>query len=184
MTIDKKKIKDEVKNSLNAGKTKEEIYDEISAKYKDFRVHKDIANIIRFVPEKVKLKKYRIYNLLFLILLIIIDLANAVTLNYWGLIWFGVLTYLVATNQTKHYYWISIFGGIIMISGLALTLYGYFGNGLNPFTLIVGSAVLGAIFILFGIYMPKFLTPDYTFSDEIVTDTDGERRKKRTITYN
>ena len=184
MKIDKKKIKENVKNSLKTGKTKEEIYYEITSNYKDYRLQKEIANIIRFTPEKEKIRKYGIYNWLFLSLLIIIDLANILTLNYGGIIWFGALTYLVIAKQTKYYYWFIVFGAIIFISGIALTLYGYFGNGLNPFSLIGGSALLAAIFISFGILMPRYLTPDYVIKEEIVIDTDGERRKKKRIKYN
>lgn len=184
MKIDKKKIGETVKHGLKTGKTKEEIYEEITSYYKDYRLQKEIANIIRFTPEKEKIRKYGIYNWLFLILLIVIDLINVLTFNYSGIIWFGALTYLVITTQTKYYYWFIVFGAIIFISGIVLTLYGYFGNGLNPFSLIGGTAVLATIFISFGILMPKYLTPDYVIKEEIVIDTDGERRKKKRIKYN
>ena len=184
MKIDKKKIKELATIALNNGKTKEEIYYEIIAKYKDYRAQKDIANIIRYIPEKWRLKKYGFYNVIFLVLLIIIDIANLVSANYGGLFWFGVLTYLIVTRQTKYYYWFILFGVIIFISGIALSLYGYFGTGQNILLIMGGSAVLGLIFILFGIYMPKFLTPDYVIVEEVFVDSDGENRKRKRIKYN
>jgi hypothetical protein len=184
MAIDKKKIKELAKTGLDAGKTKEEIYYEINANYKDVRAQKDIANIIRFIPEKWRIKKYGIYNTIFIVLLIIIDIANLITLNYGGIFWFGVLTYLAITRQTKYYYWFILFGVIIFISGIALSLYGYFGTGQNSLLIMIGSAILGLIFVLIGVYIPRFLTPNYVIAEEFVVDSNGEKRKRKRIKYN
>jgi hypothetical protein len=39
------------------------------------------------------------------------------------------------------------------------------------------------IFILFGIYMPKLLTPDYKVVEETTTDSDGNTVTKKKIVF-
>ncbi|HXH98777.1 MAG TPA: hypothetical protein VNI52_00805 [Sphingobacteriaceae bacterium] len=49
LKLNRKKIIENVKHKLNEDKTKNEIFKEIIADYKDVRTQKEIANIIRFV---------------------------------------------------------------------------------------------------------------------------------------
>lgn len=184
MKVDRKKIRELALKGLREGKTKEQVFEELCSLYRDSRIYKEIAIVIKYIPDKWRVKKYGIYNTLFLILLIIIDLINMVTLNYGGFLWFGTLTYLVAAKQTKYYYWLIVFGGIIFISGIGLSLYGYFGSGLNILYMLGGSIILALIFVLFGIYMPKYLTSDYSFIEEITENSEGNKVRRKRIHYN
>lgn len=182
--IDKKKIKESVKAGLAEGKSKDQIFEEIYFAQKDPRTQKEIANIVRFVPEKAKLKKYGILNTIFLVLLVLIDIMFLLTLNFGGLLWFGAMTYIVAAKQLKHYYWIMILGGCAFIGGLAAGLMGYMGEGQNVTFILIGSVIFAAIFVAFGIYMPKLLTPNYEIVEETIVDENGESVKRKKIQYN
>jgi|SRR5690554_2617160 len=183
MTIDKRKIKELAISGLNDGKTKEELYYEITSVYKDIRVQRDIANIIRFIPEKTRLKKYGIYNTMVIVLLIVIDLINLLVLNYGGLLWFGVLTYFAFTRKTNYYYWFAIIGLFIILAGLFVGLNDYSTTGQLSVFLIIGSAIMGLMFISVGIYLPKLLTPNYELAEENIIDSNGEKRKVKRIKY-
>jgi hypothetical protein len=180
MKTEKSNIKDLVKIGLRNGKSKEELYYEIKEVYKNnTKMLNEIATIIKYVPEKSRLKKYGIYNTLFLIFLIIVDIANLITLNYGGFIWFGLITYFVAAKLTKYYYWIMLFGVIIFISGIAISIY----TGQNVLFLIIGSTIIAAIFIFFGYKMPKLLTPGYYFADETIIDSSGNEITQKRINF-
>jgi len=181
--IDKKKIKESVIAGLNEGKSKDQIFEEIYSTQKDPRVQKEIANIVRYVPEKSRLKKYGFLNIIFLVILVLIDISFLLTLNFGGLLWFGAMTYIVFAKQLKHYYWIMILGGCAFIGGLAAGLMGYMGQGQNVTFLLIGSTIFASIFIAFGIYMPKLLTPEYEIIDETVVTENGESLKRKRIRY-
>jgi len=43
---------------------------------------------------------------------------------------------------------------------------------------------LSIIFILFGIYIPKLLTPDYKTIEETITNSEGEQIAQKRLTFN
>jgi hypothetical protein len=49
---------------------------------------------------------------------------------------------------------------------------------------LIGSVIFAAIFVAFGIYMPKLLTPNYEIVEETIVDENGESVKRKKIQYN
>jgi len=184
MKIDKQKIRELAKQEIKAGKSKEVVFTEIYAMYNDFRFHEPIARIIQYIPGPGRLKKYGIYNTLFLLLLIGLGIALIITSNYEGLILIAVLTYLVAVRETKYYQWITFVGAIFIIIICVQLISG----GSNPperaLLAYGGMIFLSVIFILFGIYIPKLLTPDYQIVEETITNSEGEQYTQKRLIFN
>lgn len=183
MKINKKETREIVLDGLNNGKSKDEIYEEIFSKYNDYSLQNDIAGIVQYVPDKKRLKKYGIFNYLFLGLLIIIDLYTIIDLNFQGFALFALMTWLVATVRVKHYSWFIVLGAIMAISAVGMALFGYLDPGRNLLTFFGGFGALAALFVLFGIYMPRLLTPDYIIVEETVTSSEGAEIKRKRIHF-
>lgn len=182
MEFNKKKFSQLIKEQLKEGKTKNEIYNELKTEAKDVKNQKKIADLVRFSVEDWRMKKYGIYNTLFLIFLIVIELLNILTLNYGGIIWYGFFTYIVAKKFTKHYHWFTFVGIISMFLGVLPVLINIENTNIAFLILtIVFSVVIGLIFVLFGVKMPPALTPKYRIIEEIITDSDGKKENLRDL---
>jgi len=184
MKIDKRKIRELAKREIKAGKSKEAVFMEIYAMYNDFRLHEPIARIIQYIPEPRKLKQYGIYNTLFLLLLIGLFIALIITSNFEGLILIAILTYLVAARKTEYYQWITFVGVIFIISICVLWISGASNPPERALLAYGGMLFLSIIFILFGIYIPKLLTPDYKTIEETITNSEGEQIEQKRLTFN
>ncbi len=166
MEINAKTLKKEVIEGLKSGKTKKELYNTLTEHTTSAREVQKVADIIRYIPHPEKLKKWGYINTLFLILLIVISLgiiafditnraySSVRTITFTPYLWFGLLIYLTIRKKFKHYYWISILGGIKFFMGIGFGVYNVFEEGLMPPYIIAALMVIGSIFILFGIMYP------------------------------
>jgi len=172
MDIDKDKIKKSAIARLNEGKTKQEVYEELYLEYKNRKI---VADIVRYIPNKDKLEKYKIYNTAFLVFLITITLISLVKISL-GIIWLIWLIYIVATKNFKLYYWNSILGGTTLLIVPTMLLIGYsVGDYISTMGLTI-AILISAIFIAFGILIPKLVTPPFKEIREFYTNSNGSRR--------
>jgi len=190
MAINKRKTKREVKKLLKSGMSKEDIYYELIDKYKNpietrgiaytKRIHRDIANVIRYIPSNERLKKYGLFNNLFLIPLLLWGAWYLLLGDFSRLFWPGIFAFIVGFKHTKYYFVFVATGILVICQGFAMSLYAYQDHfsGSSIFLVLLFYASFGTILIVFGIYMPRLLTPKYTFTDEIITTSDGKKKKK------
>ena len=171
--IDKKKIQDLAKVLLTEGKTKQEVYEELVSQFKYRNI---IADIVRYTPSKERLKKYSIWNTLYLVFISLITLLSLLQPTL-GIIWLILLIVLVAMKKFKYYYWNTILGVITIISVLALTLYQGMNNGFeSTLIMLLFSIPIALIFIFAGIYLPKIMTPKYNEKKEKYIDKNGKEK--------
>jgi hypothetical protein len=181
-----KSLRKAAKELLDEGLTKEAALAQLLVDFDRIYNRMEIAKVLRYLPSKEQKRQYGIYNTLMLSLLIIIDLSNLVILNYGGLIWFGLLTYLVISQKTKYYYWISVWGALIIVMGIAMSFYGgvVASWGISSLWFILASTILGGIFIAFGYLFPKYYTPEYDASgNEEFTDAEGNIQLRKKINF-
>lgn len=183
MKIDKRATRKAIKKALDEGKTKDQIFDEIFALYGDNSLQGEIAGLVRYVPERWRIKKYGIWNYLLLILLSGIDIYVIITINLSSLILFGLLTWIVATFKTKYYSWFIFMGAVTIIFTIAASLFGYIDEEQNLLRFFGGFGLLSLVFILFGIYMPDYLTPAYRIVEESTPDAEGKEQKRKRIHF-
>lgn len=171
--FDSKKIQGLTKELLIQGKTKQEIYEELVNEYK---YRNKIADIIRYTPTVERLKKYSIWNTVYLVFISLITLLSFMQPSV-GIIWLVVLIVLVALKRFKYYYWNTILGAVTVISVLALTLYQGMNNGFDSTLILIFSSIpLAMIFIIAGHYLPKKMTPEHTERKEKYIDKSGNDR--------
>ena len=190
MAINKRKTKREVKKLLKSSMSKEDIYYELIDKYKNpietrgiaytKRIHRDIANVIRYIPSNERLKKNGLFNNLFLIPLLLWGAWYLLLGDFSRLFWPGIFAFIVGFKHTKYYFVFVATGILVICQGFAMSLYAYQDHfsGSSIFLVLLFYASFGTILIVFGIYMPRLLTPKYTFTDEIITTSDGKKKKK------
>ncbi len=184
MKTEMKKIRESARREISAGRPKEEVFEELYGDHSDFRLFLKIARAVRDVPEPWRIKKYGIWNTLFLLLLAALFIALIISANYHFAALIAVFVYLVAARKTRHYQWISFFGAISLISAAGVIL---FTEGAveqeHPLLMYGGIAVLCVIFILFGIIMPKLLTPDFKAIEETKVNSDGKNETRKKLTF-
>jgi len=190
MAINKRETKREVKKLLKSGMSKEDIYYELIDKYKNpietrgiaytKRIHRDIANVIRYIPSNERLKKYGVFNTLLLIPMLLWASWYLLQGDFSRLFWPGIFSFILGYKHTKYYFVFAATGILLICQGLAMSLYAYqdYFLGLSMTLVLVLCILLGTALIVFGIYMPRLLTPKYTFTDEIITTSDGKKKKK------
>jgi hypothetical protein len=183
MKIDKKQIRQMVRKGLDEGKTKDELFDHIFSAQYNHCFQKEIAETIQYVPEKWRIRKYGIINTLFLIVLIMTDLSLMISLKFEWLVIPGLLTWLVAARMTRHYIYLIVFGAVIILSVIGLVITGSFDMGQNNILFIILSVAFSVVSILFGIFMPKYLTPDYTVVEETFTGSDGKMNTRKKVHF-
>ena len=154
MEIDKEKIRKKAVERIKEGKSKQEVYEELSIEFKN---RKEIAEIIRFVPYEYKLKKYNSLNTAYLILLIVITLLTFIKITL-GAIWLIWLIYIVASKKFKLYYWNSILGGVYFISGFFLLILGNKTGESFSYVYLSIALLISLIFIFFVFNLSKSKT--------------------------
>ncbi|MBN2730220.1 MAG: hypothetical protein JXR53_13425 [Bacteroidales bacterium] len=171
MKVDKTEIQKLVKELIGQGKSKQEVYDEMVG---EFQNRKMIAEIVRFTPSVTRLKKYGIWNNLYLVFVSIITILSFYRPTL-GIIWLGLLVIIVASKRFKYYYWNTLLGLIIIIVSCLLALR-YFMNG-NGFDSVgmkfLLALFIGIIFTIGGALLPKILTPKYKEKWEKYLDNNG-----------
>jgi len=181
-----KTIKKSAKSLLKSGMTKDDALYKLLEEFKGQYNRIQIAKVLRFLPSKEQQRKFGLYNLLILIILIVIDISYIITLNYTGLVMLGLLTYVVATKNTKYYYWLSVLGALIIVLGIAMSFYGSVVEswGMSALWVVVTSIVIGGIFLAFGYVFPKRFTPNYDDSEnEEYTAEDGTIQLRKKIKF-
>ena len=135
MAINKRETKREVKKLLKSGMSKEDIYYELIDKYKNpietrgiaytKRIHRDIANVIRYIPSNERLKKYGLFNNIFLIPLLLWGAWYLLLGDFSRLFWPGIFAFIVGFKHTKYYFVFVATGILVICQGFAMSLYAY-----------------------------------------------------------
>lgn len=176
MKVDKTEIQKLVKELIGQGKSKQAVYDEMVG---EFQNRKMIAEIVRFTPSATRLKKYGIWNNLYLVFVSIITILSFYRPTL-GIIWLGLLVIIVASKRFKYYYWNTFLGLLIIIISCLLALR-YFMNG-NGFDSVgmkfLLALFIGIIFTLGGVLLPKILTPKYKEKWEKYLDNNGVEKMR------
>jgi len=184
MNPDLKKIKKYATEQINSGRPKEDVFNEIYSGCNDHRLFEKIASIIQYIPDPVRIEKYGIYNTLFLLFMIAIDIALIITLNFESLLLMLCLTILVAGKKTRYYHLITFFGGITFIM---IPFIGLLSNNEAIKVSIPSGAVVMVIslmLIMFSAALPGYLTPDYKVIEELKLDEDMKEIKVKRISFN
>lgn len=184
MKADLKKVKKYATDQIKSGRPKEDVFNEIYTGCNDFRLFEQIATIIQYIPDPVRIEKYVVYNALFLLLMIAIDVTLIITSDFEALILFLLLTALVAGMKTKYYQWITFVGGVAFISiPIILFLDNPDSQETNRTIGLVSMGISGLL-ILLSVTIPKYLTPDYKVIEDIKIDDDGKEIKIKRISFN
>ena len=170
--IDRKKVRKQAKTLINQGKSKQEVYDELVTEYK---YRNEIAEIVRYTPTTEKLRKYSIWNTLYLIFISLITLLLLLQPTL-GIIWFILLIVIVASKKFKYYYWNSILGLVMIISVVALSLYEGTNDGSETILATIITLTTAIITILAGIILPRKITPKYIEKKEKYLDKNGKEK--------
>ena len=178
MEFDRQRVTETARREIMAGKSKEEVFRDIYASFNDPRLHEPIARIVQYIPEPARIRKYGIINTIFMFLLAAICIALIIRSQYTGMVIPAILLYLVSTRQTRYYQWITFVGGLLLIISLTMAMTGWPEVKENPLLTLGLATLTGVLFILFGILMPRLLTPGYRAVEETTTDSDG-----RTVTH-
>lgn len=169
ITMSINRIRKDIEQRLKLGDSKQEILDDLLSKYNN---SKQLANIIRFIPYPELIKKYGIWNKVFLVFILILTagtLAHPI-----ASILFGIMAFAIATKRFE-FYWISTILGFMLIFitfGIAITSKNDF-NLLIPVVSMIASAVL----IGGGIFLPNLITPNYKVT-KVLHSTDGINKIK------
>jgi hypothetical protein len=181
---DIKKLREYAAGQIKSGRPKEDVFNEIYSRCNDFRLFEQIATFIQYIPDPVRIEKYGIYNTLFLILMIAIDIALILTFNFIALTILLPLTVLVAGRKTKYYQWITFAGGIVFIAVPIISFLGVSeSEEVSQFSVAL-VMILSGILILLSTTIPNYLTPDYKVIEEKITNDDGKEVKTKRISFN
>lgn len=183
MKFDRQKVTEYARREIMAGKPKIDVFRDIYSSFNDPSLHDQIARIVQYIPEPSRIRQYGIINSIFLLLLAAISIALILKSEYSALIIPLILLYIVSTRQTRHYHWITFAGGLLIIISLAIAITGWPEVKDNPLLTVGLAALAGVIFILFGIFMPRLLTPDYKTAEETTTDSDGHKVTSKKLIF-
>jgi hypothetical protein len=173
MEFNRQKVTELARREIRAGKPKSDVFRDIYSLFNDPKLHDPIAQIVQYIPDPARIKKYGIINTVFMLLLAAICVAQILKSQYSALVVPLILLYLVSTRQTRYYQWITFVGGLLIIISLTTVITGWPEAQNNPLLTLGLAALTGVIFILFGIFMPRLLTPDYKTIEETTTNSDG-----------
>lgn len=128
---------------IKSGSSKQEIYDSyVDEGYK----RTELAKLLTGIPSHEQLKKYRAINLILGILLAITFLAYLNYMQYYMMIVYATLTYLVFNYKIKYYYWIIIVSGFSCLIPIVTIIQGV---GLDNITRmsIVGTLWIASLIL-------------------------------------
>lgn len=173
-SLNKSAITKEAQQLLEDGIPKQEAYETLAKKYNN---SKFIADIIMHLPSSIAKTKYRKWNILLLIS-IIVPGVMFFTYAPSTFLMFEVmfLVVIVSTMHTKLYIWVStlsiislvIFIGVIIMSSLSSI---YLPTSITAFVLTLFNSI-------FPFWVEKKLCPKPKQTKEIYTNTDGEQRQR------
>ncbi len=172
--MDKKKVTVLAKKMIKEGQNKQEVYNQLVDEYHE---RKTIADIIRYIPSPEKLKKYGIWNALFLTFIIGTTSAVLLTVPSFSLAPLLIFVALVAFKQFKYYYWSVFFGIVLLIIGTIGNIYNYLEKPSDFQVMpLIAICLLGVIFIFAGTYLPKKIIPNYREEKEKYTASNGQTK--------
>jgi len=169
-----KEIRNEIKVQLAKGKCKQDVFSIIASVY---GCTKKIADMVRFIPSAELYKKYKYWNMAYLLLMLII---TAGTIKFPSiLIPFGIISYGVATKRFEFYWANSVLGFMLLFSiiGFLLTTeinYYDFSEIIIPIVIFTVSIIM----ILTGIILPTKITPKYRIEKRPFSNKKGDKRLK------
>lgn len=131
---------------IKSGSSKQEIYDShVEQGYK----RTELAKMLAGLPSHEQLKKYRVTNLILGILLSITFLAYLNYMQYFMMIAYAILTYLVFDYKIKYYYWVIIASGFSCLIPIVTIIQGVSLDNLARMaivgTLWIASLILSII---------------------------------------
>ena len=165
--------------SLRCGYVSQDLHDTLLKKYEElsteFKFRNTVADVVQNIPSRSLKQKYDVLNILFIVFL------SLVTVPYLlfeppGALWLIWLIYVVSAREFRFYYWITLLGAIGIIGSIVILLYDIFYSGKVPFFVPGILAGFSLIFLLFGIIMPKLMTPAYSIRKEFYTNANGQKK--------
>lgn len=172
--LNKKEIRDEARQLLKQGTSKQDTFEILREKYK---YAKDVADILKNLPSQQAIEKYRKWNYVLLGLLVL-----STAIFFWAkptlgiTLWYGLLIYAVARILVKYYIWVTLLSAIVIISSIAVFLT-YQRAVTNWTDIIIMLSLIIPTFIL-PIWLEKKLCPKPTERKEQYTNEQGQQRLK------
>jgi len=185
----KKEVKNVAKQSIFDGKTKQETFDDLE-RTSELSPEK-LAKIIQKIPTIQARKKYKVLNIILIVLLSLTVLfkmmAGIPIIVANGIKWIPILFLLpiinvllligVATYSPNSHKLVALFTflGVLQYVG------NIFGEPFNPLILI-DLAIFAGLIIL-GLYLNYNLCPDYSSNEECYQDSRGEYHLRTVIKF-
>jgi hypothetical protein len=171
--VNKETLKKEAAKHLNQGKTKQEVYEALLALSRNRSL---VANVVRYTPTKKKLKKWGIWNTLFLVFISVLILLSLFQLSI-NIIWLVLLLIIVAMKRFELYYFHTIFGVLVFLGFSGLFFYQMVNEGFNQSLLrFVYVLPIPIVFIAAGIILTQKITPKFREKKEKYIDKHGRER--------
>jgi hypothetical protein len=173
-SLSKSAITKEAQKLLNDGIPKQEAYETLTKKYNNSKL---VADIMMHLPSSIAKSKYRKWNILLLISIIISGVMFFVyapsPLLLFEFVFFVVV---ISIMYTKLYIWVSalsiisllVFIGVVIASSLSTI---YLPISISVFVLTLFNSI-------FPFWVEKKLCPKPKQTKEIYTNTDGEQRQR------
>lgn len=173
----KKSIREEAKELLKQGKSRQEIYEQLTEK---FKYRKIVADVLKNLPSKKAKDKYQKWNFILLGLLILTAVIYFLATPTIGIVlWYGLMIYAVARMLTRYYLWVTILTALGLIGG-AVAIFAGDSHSINWINIVV-LLVLNIPLIVLPIWLTNKLTPNPVEKKERYQGKDG--RQKMRLTY-
>jgi len=169
-----KEIRNEIKIQLAKGKCKQDVFSDIAAQY---GYTKRNADMVRFMPSTELYKKYKYWNMAYLLLMLIITAGSIKFLSI--LIPFGIISYGVATKKFEFYWANTVLGFMLLFSIIGILLnteINYYDSSEIIVPIIIFTVSI--IMILTGVILPMKITPKYRVENRPYSNKKGEKRLK------
>jgi hypothetical protein len=166
------KIKELAKQKLRNGETKQSVYNSLCEHYNQ---RKEIANIIRYIPDNYAIKKYGWLNIILLIYVSFLTLVVALDPNF-SLIYLAWLLYITATKKYQLFYWHIMFGILILIISAGLLFWQLAQSLQINIEISIALISSGSLLILGAWIITKKLTPPYKETREKYQNANNETK--------
>jgi hypothetical protein len=171
-SLNKKAITQEAQQLLKDGNPKQEVYETLAKKYNN---SKFIAEIIMHLPSSIAKTKYRKWNILLLIS-IIVPGVMFFTYAPSTFLMFEVmfLVVIISTMHTKLYIWVSA----LSIISLVVFIGVLFISTISNIYLTITALVLTIINSILPFWVEKKLCPKPKQTKELYTNMYGEQKQR------
>jgi uncharacterized membrane protein YhaH (DUF805 family) len=170
----KKEIRKDARQLFReGGKTKQEVYEILVEKYK---YAKDVADVLRYVPSTLALKKYGKTNSLLLVLICLTTIAYfALKTTILIVILMAPPIYFIATLAIRRYYDVSFFSFLCLIN--LITYMGMkFDSPKYPWPMLLSALILNIAVCYLSFRLRRKMCPKPVERREEYTNAEGEQR--------